>query len=146
MNFFTKPLFFKALCLTLFCITNLSAQNLVLNPSFENAPPSNPFFTCPGYGDLVDWDGVDTDTCASSDLYAPACTPLVFTGAPTNSWGTQVAHTGNNYAGIFLIDGSSATYREYLQGKLSTPLVAGQHYCVSFYVSLPEKSYKSKSE
>src|SRR6202007_848580 len=61
--------------------------------------------------------------------------------APNANFGWQVPKTGNAYAGFILKDNSTANYREYVEGKLSSPLVAGQHYCVSFYISLPDKGY-----
>ena len=137
------------------CFTCTNAQNLVLNPSFENIS------SCPqGPSELikaVNWDDVNNgaDSCSSPDLYA-SCNTLPFpipgmdppVGVPANLLGNQDAHTGNNYAGIITKESMAlmgcqgidlSTYREYIQGEFSSPLVAGQSYCVEFYISLADK-------
>jgi len=117
------------------------AQNLVVNPSFENFTPA-PLIGCAGsgYGNVNNWYNPDpTDSCSTPDWYS-ACTTLL--GAtPNASFGYQTAHSGNAYAGFILKDQSTANYREYVEGKLSSPLVAGQTYCVAFHISLANKTY-----
>lgn len=86
-------------------------------------------------------------------------------GIPQNYMGYQSSFTqGHNYAGIiaYYDDGSNnrtdslnsawlglrdgyKKYSEYLQAELSTALVAGQVYQVSFRVSLAEKSSRAVS-
>lgn len=144
----------KRVCVALFlfnlCFVVFS-QNLVLNPSFEN------YTSCPAgpteFTKCVDWDDTNSgaDSCSSPDLFNTCCTsPIPLfpppVGVPLNLLGSQNARTGNGYAGIILreafalmgcniIPGTPA-YREYLQGRLSSPLVAGTEYCVEFYISL----------
>jgi gliding motility-associated-like protein len=124
-----------------------SAQNLVLNPSFEN------YTSCPvsisQFNLCVDWISpwiITTDTCSTPDLYNSCCTtPASFggVGVPNNLAGYRPAHSGNGYAGFIAYSGGPSCmglgdgWREYVEGHLSSPLVAGQEYCVSFYVSLP---------
>ncbi len=149
----------KTLCLlAAIVITSYNhafGQNLVLNPSFENIS------SCPqGPSELIkaiNWDDVNSgaDSCSSPDLFA-SCNTLPFpfpgmdppVGVPANLLGSQDAHTGDKYAGIITKESMAlmgcqgtdlSTYREYIQGELSTPLVAGQAYCVEFYVSLGDK-------
>ena len=48
--------------------------------------------------------------------------------------------SGGAYAGIYQFDGVSSKWREYLRVDLTSPLVAGTIYRVSFHVSLAEGS------
>jgi gliding motility-associated-like protein len=126
------------------------AQNLVINPSFETIT------ACPaGPGELdkaAPWRdpylNLVGDTCSSSDLYN-VCSPLggFGVGVPANILGNEPANTGSGYAGIILYEGFALTgcqslfgsgWREYVEGTLTTPLVAGETYCVSFYISLAD--------
>jgi hypothetical protein len=63
---------------------------------------------------------------------------------PTNFEGVQAAHSGQGYAGGIVYSPSGAplngSYREYIETPLLTPLIAGQAYRVSFYVSLTDIS------
>jgi gliding motility-associated-like protein len=103
------------------------------------------------FSNTVNWDNpwinLMGDTCSTPDLYNSCCPLGAFgMGVPANLLGFQYAHTGNGYAGLISFDafamGCSVLintgWREYLEGHLSSPLVAGQQYCVSFYVSVPD--------
>ena len=119
------------------------SQNLVINPSFET------FTTCPlGPGSF----GIQTwvqpypvgPGCSTADYYN-ACNTNGFADVPTNFLGTENALTGVAYAGIMLYETnnpctppSGSNYREYIEGTLSSPLVAGKTYSVSMHISLPE--------
>lgn len=118
------------------------AQNLVVNPSFEQT-----ISDCANFGgesfraDLAGtWDNANSnvagDSCSSPDLFAPCNVVFGFsvTGMPDNELGWQQARTGQRYVGIITHEPLS-NYREYVQGRTSEPLVAGQDYCVSFFVS-----------
>lgn len=128
-------LFLLAFCFCPF----LYAQNLVLNPSFENVNVACSGFSGAGYSNIIDWDNPDpTDTCSTPDWFSTCLSSFFPTSAP-NSWlGKQSARTGSAYAGLITYDATTNAYREYVEGKLSSPLVAGQTYCVSFYVSLAD--------
>lgn len=127
---------------------------MVLNPSFEY------YTSCPQgpteFRKCVDWHPIQADynaagdTCSSPDLFNACCTsPFPWlpppVGVPHNLLGHQPAHTGNGYAGIILREAialigcnvipGAPIYREYIQGKLSQPLIGGQQYCVEFYIS-----------
>ena len=132
-------------------------QNLVVNPSFENRSG------CPVGPSEMDkvnnWDnayvnipGSPGDTCSTSDYYH-SCNFLGSFGVdvPDNIMGSEAARTGNAYCGIITYEGfplfigsctalTSSGWREYLVGELSLPLIAGNDYCVSFYVSLADKA------
>lgn len=126
------------------------AQNLVINPSFET------FSSCPNGPSELDkatpWRdpylNLVGDTCSTSDLFN-SCSPFgaLGVGVPANILGNQAARTGVGYAGIIVYEGFAligcqslfgSGWREYLQGTLTEPLVAGQTYCVTFYVSLAD--------
>lgn len=130
--------------------SSMMAQNLVINPSFETIS------SCPiGPSELdkaVPWRNPYTnvvgDTCSTSDLFN-ACSPLgaFGVGVPANILGNEPAHTGVGYAGIIVYEGFAlfgclnffgSGWREYLEGTLTQPLVAGQTYCVSFHISLAD--------
>jgi len=118
------------------------AQNLAPNPSFEN------YANCPtGLGLPVSFGGYDPvseaipwyrPTDASSD-YFNACNGAIV-GVPGNVFGSQPARTGVAYTGGYAYASFSEDFREYVQGPLSTPLIAGQTYCVELYVSLTDNS------
>ena len=124
---------------------NLSSQNLVLNPSFETISG------CPiGPGEFLranNWNDVNSgaDSCSSPDLIAGCAPQIGGVNSPNMLIGSQNSRTGANHAGIILYEGvalfgctpiTSSNYREYIEGQLSSPLVAGQTYCVSFYINL----------
>ncbi len=132
-------------------------QNLVINPSFElrTGCPLGPS----EMDKVSDWEdayvniaGNPGDTCSTSDYYH-SCSPSFFfpmMGVPNNILGSEPARTGDAYCGIITFEAfpfpsigscsylTTSGWREYLVGRLSSPLVAGNNYCVSFYVSLAD--------
>ena len=108
-------------------------DNMVYNPSFEEHRD------CPqrieALGVMQEVDAWWQPTRGSSDYYNTCggreCS------VPRNKLGYQEARSGEAYCGIYC---SRDQYREYLQTKLKSPLVAGKRYKVSFWVSLSEKS------
>jgi hypothetical protein len=111
------------------------AVNLVPNPSFET------YFNCPtGYGQFFECVSWNEPTTGTSDLFN-VCSPLSFpsVNVPTNTSGFQAAYDGVGYAGIIPFS-SAADYREYVQAPLTSPLVNGNTYSVSFRVSLADTS------
>ncbi|MCF8258705.1 MAG: T9SS type A sorting domain-containing protein [Flavobacteriales bacterium] len=127
---------------TLLFSNALLAQNLVVNPSFEQTASNCGNFGGEGFfTDLAaTWNSANSnsagDSCSSPDLFAPC--NVVFgigvTAMPDNELGWQYARTGERYVGIITHEPLS-NYREYIQGRTSAPLQAGQQYCVSFFVS-----------
>jgi gliding motility-associated-like protein len=128
----------------------MNAQNLVINPSFENTVNGCAGFPFPieGFADLNDWDNANSntpgDSCSSPDLFSTCNTGITnILGVPGNALGYQNARTGDKYAGIISYSapfGFNDQYREYIQGRTNSALVAGQTYCVSMYVSLADDS------
>ncbi len=58
---------------------------------------------------------------------------------PINFAGTQIALSGQGYAGAILYE-IAIGYREYIEVRLTDSLIAGKQYCLSFYVSIAESS------
>lgn len=110
-----------------------SIGNMIHNPSFEEHR------RCPmkidATGVMRDADAWWQPTNGSSD-YFNACGSRDC-NVPRNKMGLQEAHSGMAYCGIYC---SQELYREYLQTELITPLQAGKHYRISFWVSLADKS------
>ncbi|WP_223032411.1 OmpA family protein [Hanstruepera marina] len=105
------------------------SQNLVLNPSFEE------YKRCPSIignfnHNVTDWN---TPNFGSTD-YFNACSKDV---GETNFFGEQSSRSGNGFAGMYVL--APENYREYVQGQLSRPLIIGDTYTMTFYISLAEK-------
>ncbi|MFD2585981.1 OmpA family protein [Croceitalea marina] len=111
---------------------SLSAQNLILNPSFENykACPSN----ITNFNVLV--EDVSLPTSSSGD-YFNECGTGDFS-VPENFKGAQKAVEGKGYAGLYFY--ALNDYREYIQLNTAKTLRSKFPYKVSFKVSLAEAS------
>ena len=110
------------------------AQNLVPNPGFET------YTSCPTtIGQTSKCVAWSTPTTGTSD-YFHSCHTGPIVGVPSNTWGTQAAHGGNAYASFIVYMDAGAYVGEYLEVALSSPLVSGEQYDVSFWVSLCDKS------
>ena len=117
----------------IFFFGGIKAQNLVLNPSFEN------YQDCPAslgefHGNVSHW------TCSnygSTDYYNNCSKEMGY----TNYVGQQNPRTGTAYAGIYTF--GLRSYREYIQTKLSSKLIKDTEYLITFYVSLSDFSSHS---
>jgi hypothetical protein len=113
--------------------------NLVVNSDFET------YSTVPAsFSNLADATGWSAPSLGSPDFFHSAAGNNLY-GTPTNGFGSETALSGGGYANIRVYgnlqeDDPSEDYREYLQGTLSTPLVANKKYDVSFNVSRVELS------
>ncbi|MCR9103399.1 MAG: hypothetical protein NXI25_25870, partial [bacterium] len=126
---------------------NLPAQNLVINPSFEE------YLDCPTGVDL-------TGTHTGMDLVVGWTTPTVssdyyhvcgdeWAGVPANiGFGFQYPRSGDAYAGIYLqcVVCIPSNAGEYLQGSLGAPLKKDSTYLVEIYLSLQEGRAQATSE
>lgn len=112
-----------------------NAQNLVPNGSFEmsSSCPTNPA----DFGLMTGWSR-PTNHLGNADYYDVCGSGFVT--VPSNYTGTQTPRTGNAYAGMILYFPILFNYREYLTTQLSSPMVAGRTYCVSFWVNLADTS------
>ena len=122
--------------LCLFLSLKVSAQNLVLNPSFEDT------IACTGTYAMQCkyWYWA---TYGSPDYFSEQ--PDIFCGTspvPLSNVGFQYARTGIAYVGLApfftTIFPSYVNRREYIGGILSDTLKQGHEYCISFYVSVAD--------
>src|SRR5690554_2054831 len=133
--FFTLP----ALMLT-FSIAAQEGENLVNNPSFENAQSNK----IRRLGDIERADGWVSATGARADLFsADAKMPDVTT--PANVFGKEDPKDGINYAGIVAYSYREKENRTYITSQLTAPMKKGMHYKVQFYASLAELSKYSSN-
>src|SRR6185436_17943425 len=129
---------FASLSLLLLGFASLNAQNLVPNSSFEE------YDQCPRhYNQLshaIPWfcptDGT-TDYFNACDTFHIGS--LITAGVPNNFFGHQEAHSGQAYAGICL-NSHGNSYREYLEVKLTQPLLPENKYTVSLYYSVADSA------
>jgi hypothetical protein len=136
---------FCTLSLLIFSTTAFS-QNLVNNPGFETVNVGN--LQCSWYlaqstfnAAISNWT-VPTDGTTDIFNYALAtscfCNPM---STDASAVGQQAPHTGNGMSAIVNYGvGGCNPWREYLQGSLSSALVPGTQYCITFYVSLGDAS------
>lgn len=121
-----------------------AAQNLVLNPSFENT--NGNFCGIMGAGDFtataVDWYSPSQGT---PDLYFTSIDPSCYNFQPISTYsgpiafkGTQMPRTGSVMAGIFAYTISGMEQREYIQVPLNTALTVGHKYTLEFHASLAD--------
>ncbi len=114
-------------------VLSFGQLNLVKNPGFEDT------LQCVGgnsqfQGFAANWRGT------AGDYFNSNCQGYLVE-VPYNVFGYQFPRTGTAYAGIYctVVD----TYyvhenvRDYIQGELTSPLLAGKYYCVSFYANQP---------
>ena len=102
-----------------------SAQNLVVNPSFEQTASNCGNFGGEGFFTDLNgsWSNASNnalgDSCSSPDLFS-ACNTLFGNPTPTNMpsavLGFQYSRTGTRHAGIITHEALS-DYREYIQGR-----------------------------
>lgn len=112
-------------------------QNMVVNGSFEDHRD------CPSgvlHKRLTIIDAWFQPTEGSADYYHPC--GRRGSEAPGNKFGFQQAHEGNAYIGMHLFVNKYyyKSYKEYLMGKLTNPLIKDARYVVSFRVSRSDKS------
>lgn len=122
----------KLLLLLLFFCSLVQAQNLVPNPSFEDYTlcPDNP-------GQIVRATG--WTSFRNTPDYYNACSGIM--GVPNNNVDYQLANTGAAYSGFFTIsEVLQNNYKEYLAANLNAPLVIGNRYYFSCYVSRASNS------
>ncbi len=111
----------------MFCI---KSQNLVPNPGFEIIDTCYLHQGAFGSAYVTFWD---SPTWGSPDAFnICSISPINATGVPNNYFGFQYPHSGNGYAGAGFCN--THNYREYIQVKLDSSLVAHQEYCASYYV------------
>lgn len=110
----------------------LYAQNLVLNPSFEDHTTYKCLVYLGGFNNgILNWS---TPNYGSTDFFDKCSKDMGI----KNYNGFQKPKSGTSYAGMYFYTDNS--YREYVQGELSKTLTSGKRYKMTFYLSLADKS------
>jgi hypothetical protein len=124
----------------LFCMLFCQVKgqvNLVPNPGFEeyHQIPCN-------FGPTIqfckNWFSA-TGGGASPDYYSRYSLPNCYTGVPLNGFGFEEPKQGDFYSGIYLFHKTNILVGEYIEVKLSSPLLS-KRYCVEFFVSLADSA------
>ena len=129
-----KKIFFTLVICAL--TVSLSAQNMVKNPSFEEAH-KGPLTYGEFHNNVLDWSSPSLGTPDYFSIRSRAMNAR-------NYRGNQDPKTGDCYAGIYLFavkNGNS--YREYVQVELQEALQKNVTYKVSYHISLAEFSSHS---
>lgn len=131
--------------LILFLFINISfttAQNLVLNPNFEDytsCPSSHSQFS----NNITHWSLPNKGT---SDYYNLCSNKFNY----VNPHGIQHFKKGKGYAGIVTFYQNKYNtlpdYREYIQGELNSTLKKGETYTIKLAISLADKSNTALNE
>lgn len=113
------------------------AQNIVPNYSFES------YSSCPTTASQLTF-ATPWNNSKNSPEYLNSCSGSIYSTTPTNYFGYQAPATGNAYAGGLMYGSFASSYlaniREFLYVPLTTPLVIGQTYYVSFKTNLVDFS------
>jgi outer membrane protein OmpA-like peptidoglycan-associated protein len=122
----------KLIFILLLIPMQLFSQNLVLNPSFENLKDCTS--TYDALNNIVfNWT---TPTHGTTDFIS-SCNNISKSNLSVSN-GLKSSKFGGNYAGLLFHFNDNK--REYIQGELSTTLLKGEKYIVSFYINLSDKS------
>lgn len=119
----------KRLFLSLFIIFTVAVKaqiNLVPNPSFEDT------LGCPSAAGEINKAMGWTTLCGSPDYYNTCNTNPFDMSVPSNWAGYQTPASGNAYAGYATYSNSAINAREFPACNLSSPLVIGTRYFISF--------------
>jgi hypothetical protein len=127
--------------LLFYSVFSSKAQNLVLNPSFEDTISTN--YTV-HYPICQNWFNANGMTV---DYFSPYCQELLWGNgfcSPQTVLGFRQAHTGVAFIGLVIWEPNNHVTKEYAQGFLSQPLVQGGKYYVSMYINMADSSnYKT---
>lgn len=115
------------------------AQNLIPNPGFEDYIGDCTFGV--GMDDVEHWSFPD---CANPGAYYHSCNNIGAPngGVPVNIQGVEQPHSGSAYAGIapFVTLAQNGTVHSYASVDFLSPLVAGEDYCLRFFISRADSS------
>ncbi len=133
-----KIIYYTILCFSFFNF--VVAQNLIPNPSFEEAFPDTTTdinytnnFTC------KEWS---SPTKGTPDYFTATRTGLFST--PKNCKTTLATHSGKAYVAFYIK--LYKQFYEYLQVKLKAPLIKDSIYCISMFASISQLAAFSTNE
>jgi hypothetical protein len=119
------------------CAVFAIGQNLVQNFSFET------YSTCPNTASQLTY-ATPWNNAKNSPEYLHSCSASIYSDVPTNYFGFQAAATGQAYCGGLFYGSFASTYlpdlREFMYVPLSSPLVVGTTYYLSFKINLVDNS------
>ncbi len=127
-----------------FLFKNVQSQNLIQNGSFEiyTSP-----IDCNGGGGFYDISQIPAviivnqwQVYQSPDYFNIICNNNSERSAPLNFFGYSQPKSGAGYGGIIGYAGAGIEAKEYLYQQLSSPLINGKTYQLSFYLSLADAS------
>jgi outer membrane protein OmpA-like peptidoglycan-associated protein len=111
-------------------------RNLVVNPGFEKFEKCPEDYTPENLSHKL-VPGWSYPTRATPDYFNRCSRRNV--GVPHNFAGESDAHSGDGYVGAIL-SGTSESYREYIQGTLSVPMIKDMQYCIRYFYKLASYS------
>jgi hypothetical protein len=119
-------------------ISKQQAQNLIRNGSFENTANVD----C--YGGF--YNGITPNAHVldywyqfnSPDYFNSLCGAGGYS-VPKGYFGYSTAKNGNAYVGVSLYQGVNSEYKEYFYQQLQSPLVAGDIYCLNFFITRADR-------
>ncbi len=143
MNLPHRPIDLRVCCMVVPLILGwlvLPAQNLVVNPSFEDTS------CCPLSYHNTHCSSSWTTNMNSWDFFHACSTGEV--SVPTNFAGEQMPASGSGYSGFIAwgpnpLDTPPYFPVEIVGGTLSQPLITGAEYFISFKVSLADRGLRS---
>ena len=131
-----------------FLFKKIYSQNLISNSSFEyytnpidcSAGGFDNYYYSPAPHVLDNWYGYQ-----SPDYFNSVCT-VGWYNVPHTVFGDSYAKLNNAYVGISVFQANNLEYKEYIYQQLQSPLLFGQTYCLSFFVSKADrKEYAIKN-
>lgn len=126
--------------LILITLHSVGQVNLVPNPSFED------YTICPTGLDQID-RALNWSSYSESPDYLNSCNNLgnSSVGVPINSFGFQYAKDGDAYGFVITYDipHLPGNYREYIGIELSQPLLIGNKYFVSAFITRSDEDLTS---
>ncbi len=128
-----------ALGCLLYILSSYSQTNLVPNPSFET------YTACPIGTDQMNYCSGWSAYNQSPD-YFNTCSTTPGMAPPNCGFGFQWPNSGNAYAGLTTFVGTNSNYREIIGSALTSTLVIGQKYFLSFFINMAGKVYKKASD
>jgi len=139
--FFTRVI--PSMLLLQFSLANTAiSQNLVSNNSFETYTllPNNYGEPCRASG----WQNPNGNCVMVAGTGSPDFMHALGTypvSLPNSIFGTCAAHTGSALMGFGTWSALISNYREYVSTTLSTPMVIGQSYTISFWMTAGKATY-----
>ncbi len=121
-------------CMAILLAGQVWAQNVIQNGDFEI------MLACPDTTSLLQLaDGWFEANIAKAD-YFNTCDVTGVVSTPTNYIGSEIPHSGNGYAGIYIAEESGPIYREFIQTEITEPLIKNHAYQAEAYVSIADES------